>query len=50
MQMSRKKGWGIPMSDRCHNTYDAPMRRAWVRKRYDEAVGQGRLFEREQIR
>ncbi len=42
-------GWGIPMSDRCHNTYDAPMRRAGVRKRYDEADGQGRLFERERI-
>jgi len=28
---------------RCHNTYDAPMRRAGIRKRQDEASGQASM-------
>lgn len=32
------------MCQRCHNTYDMATRRAGIRKRADEACGQGALF------
>jgi len=33
----------VAICQRCHNTYDAPMRRAGIRRRLEESVGQASL-------
>lgn len=36
------------LCQRCHNRYDAPMRRAGIQRRRDDARGQQRLFDEDE--